>query len=170
MLSLGYCHSVQCNHKGNEVQKDNATRSRKKLPREAACRERETRSPSFTKRTYRRKAGAARTALTTTLLAYGREGLSGLTQSLRSPGQIGKLGPKQEAGFRGQKRQPNLREDPFYCACSFCSRSCASSMSHSPTRLSSGERLFRKKVTLMPKGAFASLGSVLHIPSKRLPV
>ena len=117
----------------------NATRSRKKLPRRAACRERETRSPSFTERTYRRKAGAARNVLTTTLLAYGREGLSGLIQSLRSLGQIGKLESIQEAGFRGQKRQPNRREDPFYCACSFCPRSCASSMSHSPTRLSSGE-------------------------------
>ena len=69
--------------KRKEVQKDNATHSRKKLHqlhREAACEEGEPRSPSFTKRTYHCKLGGAGEVFTTKLLAYGREGLSGMTE------------------------------------------------------------------------------------------
>ena len=69
--------------KRKEVQKDNATRNRKKLHqlhREATCEEGETRSPSFTKRTYYCKLGRAGDVFTTKVLAYGREGLSGITE------------------------------------------------------------------------------------------
>ena len=48
--------------------------------REAACEEGEPRSPSFTKRTYHCKLGGAGEVFTTKLLAYGREGLSGMTE------------------------------------------------------------------------------------------
>jgi hypothetical protein len=68
------------------VHKDDATRSRKKLHDEAARGgEGETRSPGFTERTRRRKLGAAGNLLATTLLAYGRERLSGMTERLKSP-------------------------------------------------------------------------------------